>query len=447
MKINKIANNLNIYSKQNKKLNNISKAQTLKAHEDRYIEPKYYHAQNNISFKGKEEAVVYMPKYAKDGTIEKLYISAQYTNNRSKIIEIDNKDYKNLFADKDGNPDGMVVLKFASMFKNKMIEEIIRLQKNIEFFENLAGDYPDIDDEFDNTDDFDAPDEFTQDDEDDEEFAQMMEDEEMQKILLEELSKKQPNDAFVRNVVSKIPDEDLKQELASEILGLFKQENEENLAQHAKDFCIDYLYLSQTKAGFDYSNGKDKKFIIEKINDIEDDFDTNGMLKDFLQISKRELGEINIPFIKTLVQLAKNYDTMPMPLDEIGNTLAKYQAKDKENAQKIADLMVAFTEKYSIDDLNFETLFNFAFNPITQKYDTIAAETLLKILNETDEWIDEEMIDFDKHYAHFKDAQDDIIINYFDLAKDRITGKIGEFAPSTIDFLENQKERYAFRED
>ncbi len=448
MKINSI-NNIGFKpQKIYKNTKSSTRAQEIKQNN---AEPKYFKTHNTLPFKGNDNSVVYMPKFSKeDGSVEMLYIAGQYSDTNTTLIEINNKDYEALFADKDGNPDGMVVLKFATMFKHKMMNEIIRLRKNIEFFENIVGERADIFDELNELDEFQGDDEFGEfgdfEDEDEDEFADLLKEEQIQEILQEELAKKQPNDTFVRNFISKIPDEELKEELALEILGLYKGEKLSDLTRRSKDYVLSYLYLSKTKDGFDYSNKKDKDIIIDTVGDLEDDFDTNDMLKDFLQISKRELGEINIPFIKALVLLAKNYDVMPMPLDEMGYILKKFQSKDKENSQKIANLMVAFTEKYDFDELNFETIFNFAFNPITNKYDPVAAETLMKILNETDEWIDEEMIDFDKHYAHFKDAQDEIIINYFDLAKDRVTGKIGEFAPSTSDFIENQKDRYSFKD-
>lgn len=451
-------NNIKLVNYTNKKQYNLKDHNYIISNQltQNKTEINYRHLQtyNNINFKGTSSSAIYIPEYDPKGAIKSLFLLATFKDKYS-WLKINEKEYIDIFADKNGNPKTKELLQFLNLYKDKMESEIKNTQRNIEYYENLSkgyiDDYSHLDQYIDNEYSENQYETSEEDLEDESEFLSdlenLLEDDDAQEIFAEMLASNKLDILETKELIESLSNQDMIKELAEKILDIHKKTTIRDISRTSQNFSINYMYLSKTQNDFNFGRYSQKAEIIKTISNLENEYRDENLFQTIIKSSKDNFDKIDLNFIETLAKVCENYEMCTIPTQQIGKIIADFEKKDPENRYSIYKTIEKITKTHHIDDINFKTIFNLCFNPINNKFDKTSADLLLKLLKETEKWIDENFID--EQYAscmkHYKIAQEEIIKNYFDIARDRNTGNISPLAPEIEDFIDTQKDRYEYK--
>ena len=232
-----------------------------------------------------------------------------------------------------------------------------------------------------------------------------------------------PEADFLTTFFNGIGNDTLRKDYAKDILSECKQ----------TDDMMQGQALSRTMQlidifGFEQSNLGQKIKFVEQLAELETNYSGDNIVDDFIQEVKNENGEIDFKFANNLLRLIKNTPVyLPERLVSHRSAILKdFTALEPEKSDKIAQSIIKLSSIYDVDDenTNFEEFFNYAFNPVTDKFDAEAFGLLMQAVGSVKIKFEDFEINNDIDLARLAQSEIDTVQSYFELVKDPKTGGI-----------------------
>lgn len=354
--------------------------------------PEYFQANYGIDTKSD---VKYQIIEDKNGTLSVQSIVKLSTGDFFSL-NIDDETSDKFLKDKNGEINSGLTKKFISLYKAIMEDMVKESNDKLEFYERKMRDN-----------------------------SPALGLDPIQAVLFE-LENKSSCDEFSRNIVDNI-DAKHKREL-SKILYEFSSDERMHLSDKALNLTRDLFEISRTKDGYDLSDLNRKKAIINRIDSLSYNFNDSEILPKLLYYTKKEDGSYNISLIEDAIRLMKSFNSV-VDVKTTVDILEKYCSKDKKSHDEILNTMIKLQKsEYSIDAYNseFEDIMNLCFDK-NDNFSPLRAKYVLDSTDYINDYIDENMEDFDDYPLYCKEGKN-AIEEYFKLSIDNND----EFKP-TID--------------
>ena len=232
-----------------------------------------------------------------------------------------------------------------------------------------------------------------------------------------------PEADFLTTFFNGIGNDTLRKDYAKDILSECKQ-TDDMMQGQALSRTLQLIDIF----GFEQSNLGQKIKFVEQLAELETNYSGDNIVDDFIQEVKNENGEIDFKFANNLLRLIKNTPVyLPERLVSHRSAILKdFTALEPEKSDKIAQSIIKLSSIYDVDDenTNFEEFFNYAFNPVTDKFDAEAFGLLMQAVGSVKIKFEDFEINNDIDLARLAQSEIDTVQSYFELVKDPKTGGI-----------------------
>lgn len=377
--------------------------------------PFIYPSYKNISF-GQgifEDKQPFLILSSKQDNSERIYSELTLSSGRKSCLCIEENIVNRFLRKEDSEIDTALLQKFISVYKY-ILEDVTRKDKKEDEF--LISVLEGRNKAFDNKVRFLSP------------------GDEARNALSSSLTAS--DEDFVETFFSKINNEQLRNEYASILLEQGKRSDKarEDIAKQRTIYLFD---MCKTQEGYDFSSIKEKIEIAAKIESINNNYgdiaNMNALPFEIIKHSKNKKGRFDVHFAKALCSLIENTEAFDINtfVSHRSDILRQFTSIDIKHKNQIMENIISLSSIVPIDDTDktFEDVFILAFNPVTGDFDSFAFEALSRIVKKVDVYTADFVIDSPEDYRKYNDLNIRLIRNYFELIRDKETGKI---KPETI---------------
>ncbi len=221
-------------------------------------------------------------------------------------------------------------------------------------------------------------------------------------------------------------------------------EQTEDILQRSYEMTEGFFKLSRTKEGYDFSL-KDVKLSALKMAQMLEYEYGDDVLDRIIAVSKDENGEIDPSFVRDVARFLQHSD-MGAEVEPTAELLKHFYSKDPEHKKEILLGLLsldegnfAFCDEEKADE-EFYEMFDLCFDN-EGKFDSKAFEALYEMDCDGVDWMEERSDLNVNYFPIFRGFIKSIIFDYFEQAKDPITGKFNHDFESGSDFFQKAKEK------